>query len=218
MSLLTAHSDALSARLLVMVSSRKFAKESIMKSLLLLVKRRARLLVKESINNYTYMGAVISLPLFLFTLNTVKTMKKILVLNGPNLNMTGIRKKNVYGGETLKQINDELKLYGKANGAKVSFFQSNHEGDIIDVIHESKDEFDGVVINAGAYTHYSYAIRDAIEAVQEFTPFVEVHMSDIHKREDFRKISVITDVCVKQICGYGKDSYKMGIDLLMEIL
>ena len=134
-------------------------------------------------------------------------MKKILVLNGPNLNMTGIRKKNVYGGETLKQINDELKLYGKANGAKVSFFQSNHEGDIIDVIHESKDEFDGVVINAGAYTHYSYAIRDAIEAVQEFTPFVEVHMSDIHKREDFRKISVITDVCVKQICGYGKDSY-----------
>ena len=136
-------------------------------------------------------------------------MKKILVLNGPNLNMTGIRKKNVYGGETLKQINEELKLYGKANGAKVSFFQSNHE---------SKDEFDGVVINAGAYTHYSYAIRDAIEAVQEFTPFVEVHMSDIHKREDFRKISVITDVCVKQICGYGKDSYKMGIDLLMEIL
>ena len=123
-------------------------------------------------------------------------MKKILVLNGPNLNMTGIRKKNVYGGETLKQINDELKLYGKANGAKVSFFQSNHEGDIIDVIHES----------------------NAIEAVQEFTPFVEVHMSDIHKREDFRKISVITDVCVKQICGYGKDSYKMGIDLLMEIL
>lgn len=122
MSLLTAHSDALSARLLVMVSSRKFVKESIMKSLLLLVKRRARLLVKESINNYTYMGAVISLPLFLFTLNTVKTMKKILVLNGPNLNMTGIRKKNVYGGETLKQINDELKLYGKANGAKVSFF------------------------------------------------------------------------------------------------
>lgn len=117
----------------------------------------------------------------------------------------------------MKQINDELKLYGKANGAKVSFSVKSW-GDIIDVIHESKDEFDGVVINAGAYTHYSYAIRDAIEAVQEFTPFVEVHMSDIHKREDFRKISVITDVCVKQICGYGKDSYKMGIDLLMEIL
>lgn len=145
-------------------------------------------------------------------------MKKILILNGPNLNMTGIRKKDIYGSETLKQINDELKLYAKARGLKADFFQSNHEGDIIDAIHESKDVYDGVVINAGAYTHYSYAIRDAIEAVSGFTPFVEVHMSDINAREDFRKVSVITDVCVKQICGYGKDSYKMGIDLLEEIL
>jgi 3-dehydroquinate dehydratase-2 len=145
-------------------------------------------------------------------------MKKILVINGPNLNMTGIRKKDVYGGETLRQINDELKLYGKANGAKLSFYQSNHEGDLIDVIQQSREEFDGVIINAGAYTHYSYAIRDAIEAVGSFLPFVEVHMSDIHKREEFRHNSVITDVCVKQICGYGKDSYKMGIDLLLEIL
>ena len=96
------------------------------------------------------------------------------------------------------------------------FFQSNYEGAIIDRIQ--KLDYDAIIINAGAYTHYSYAIRDAIEAVSDFTPFVEVHMSDIHKREDFRKISVITDVCVKQICGYGKDSYKMGIDLLMEIL
>ncbi len=114
-------------------------------------------------------------------------MKKILVLNGPNLNMTGIRKRMFTAAKTLKQINDELKIYGRANGAKISFFQSNHEGDIIDIIHESKDEFDGVVINAGAYTHYSYAIRDAIEAVADFTPYVEVHMSDIHKREDFEK-------------------------------
>ncbi len=148
----------------------------------------------------------------------VLIMKKILVLNGPNLNMTGIRKKNIYGSETLKAINDELKIYGKARGAKISFFQSNHEGDIIDMIQQSREEYDGVVINAGAYSHYSYAIRDAIEAVNEFTPFVEVHMSDIHNREDFRKVSVITDVCKKQICGYGKDSYKMGIDLLLEIL
>ena len=145
-------------------------------------------------------------------------MKKILILNGPNLNMTGIRKTDVYGAETLKQINDELKIYAKARGFKADFFQSNHEGEIIDAIHESKDYYDGVVINAGAYTHYSYAIRDAIEAVSGFTPFVEVHMSDIHAREDFRKISVITDVCVKQICGFGKDSYKIGIDLLEEIL
>jgi len=145
-------------------------------------------------------------------------MKNILVINGPNLNMTGIRKKGVYGAETLKQINEELKCYGKANGAKLTFYQSNHEGDIIDAIHESMKGFDGAIINAGAYTHYSYAIRDAIEAVADYLPYVEVHMSDIHSREDFRKKSVITEVCVKQISGYGKDSYKMGIDLLMEIL
>lgn len=145
-------------------------------------------------------------------------MKKILVLNGPNLNMTGIRKKDVYGSETLKAINEELKIYGKARGVKISFFQSNHEGDIIDAIQQSRDEYDGVIINAGAYTHYSYAIRDAIEAVSGFLPFVEVHMSDIHSREDFRKKSVITEVCEKQICGFGKDGYKMGIDLLLEIL
>ena len=139
-------------------------------------------------------------------------------MNGPNLNMTGVRKKNVYGAETLDDINKELKSYGESKGAQMYFYQSNHEGALIDAIHESKDKFDGVVLNAGAYTQYSYAIRDAIEAVADYTPFVEVHMSDIHKRENFRKISVITDVCVKQICGYGKDSYKMGIDLLMEIL
>ena len=142
---------------------------------------------------------------------------KILVLNGPNLNMTGVRKKDVYGAETLDDINHELKEYGNQKGADIDFYQSNHEGDIIDVIHKSKDEYDAVVINAGAYTHYSYAIRDAIEAVSDFTPFVEVHMSDIHKREDFRKVSVITDVCQKQICGFGKDSYKMGIDFLLNL-
>ena len=143
---------------------------------------------------------------------------KILVMNGPNLNMTGIRKKNVYGAETLADINSELKAYGESKGCEMDFYQSNHEGALIDVIHESKDKYDGVVLNAGAYTHYSYAIRDAIEAVADYTPFVEVHMSDIHKREDFRKISVITDVCVKQISVFGKDSYYMGIDLLCEIL
>lgn len=141
---------------------------------------------------------------------------KILVLNGPNLNMTGIRKKDVYGNDTLDDINMELKQYGEQQNCSVSFYQSNHEGDIIDVIQKSKDEYDGVVINAGAYTHYSYAIRDAIEAVADFLPFVEVHMSDIHKREGFRNVSVITDVCIKQICGYGKDSYKMAIDLLLK--
>lgn len=145
-------------------------------------------------------------------------MKKILVLNGPNLNMTGIRKKDVYGAQTLDDINAELKQYGEEKGAQLSFYQSNHEGAIIDIIHKCRNEYDGVVINAGAYTHYSYAIRDAIEAVFDYTPFVEVHMSDIHSREAFRSVSVITDVCVKQISGFGKDSYKMGIDLLLEII
>jgi len=143
---------------------------------------------------------------------------KILVLNGPNLNMTGIRKKDVYGAETLEDINRELAAYGREKGAEVIFFQSNHEGAIIDRLHACRGEVDGVVLNAGAYTHYSYAIRDAIEAIADYVPVVEVHMSDIHSREDFRHISVITDVCVKQISGFGKDSYKMGIDLLLEIL
>ncbi len=141
---------------------------------------------------------------------------KILVLNGPNLNMTGTRKKDIYGVETLEEINKQLLEYGKKLGVELEFYQSNHEGKIIDVIHQSKDKYNGVVINAGAYTHYSYAIRDAIETVVDYIPYVEVHMSDIHKREDFRRVSVITDVCVKQICGYGKDSYKKGIDLLLE--
>lgn len=139
---------------------------------------------------------------------------KILVLNGPNLNMTGIRKKDVYGKETLKDINKELKIYGKMKGVKVCFYQSNYEGKIINIIHKSRKKYDGVVINAGAYTHYSIAIRDAIESVSDYIPYIEVHMSDIHKREDFRKVSVITEVCKAQICGLGKDSYKKGIDLL----
>ena len=142
-------------------------------------------------------------------------MKKILVLNGPNLNMTGIRKKNVYGGETLKQINDELKLYGKANGAKVSFFQSNHEGDIIDVIHESKDEFDGVVINAGAYTHYSYAIHDAIHDIR--IPCVEVHISNIYARDEFRSHSVLSPVCAGTIAGFGINGYFLALQALSEM-
>ncbi|MBR2134033.1 MAG: type II 3-dehydroquinate dehydratase [Eubacterium sp.] len=145
-------------------------------------------------------------------------MKRILVLNGPNLNMTGIRKTDVYGAQTLDDINRELKEYGESKGCEMFFYQSNHEGALIDIIHESRTKYDGVVINAGAYTHYSYAIRDAIESVCDYTPFVEVHMSDIHSREGFRHISVITDVCVKQISGFGKDSYKMGIDLLTEII
>ena len=140
-------------------------------------------------------------------------MKKILVLNGPNLNMTGIRKKDVYGSETLDDINAQLAEYAAEKGCELSFFQSNHEGAIIDKIQQSRNEADGVVINAGAYTHYSYAIRDAIEAVG--LPTVEVHLSDIHAREPFRAVSVIEPVCIAQICGMGKQGYIEAAKLLL---
>ena len=144
-------------------------------------------------------------------------MKKILVILGPNLNMVGIREKSIYGAENADTINEDILTFARDAGFDCDIYQSNHEGDLIDKIHSTLGNYDGVVLNAGALTHYSYALRDAIASVEQ-VPFVEVHMSDIHKREDFRKISVITDVCVKQISGFGKDSYKMGIDLLCEIL
>ena len=143
---------------------------------------------------------------------------KFLVMNGPNINMLGVREPDIYGKQDYKALCQLVRDTAAELGDEVELFQSNHEGALIDKIHASRTDYDGVVLNAGAYTHYSYAIRDAIEAVQDFTPYVEVHMSDIHQREDFRRISVLTPVCVKQICGFGKDSYKMGIDLLLEIL
>ena len=140
---------------------------------------------------------------------------KILILNGPNLNMTGIRKKNVYGAQTLDDINAELLKYANEKGFEADFYQSNHEGDIIDKIHESKDKYDGVVINAGALTHYSYALRDAIACVK--IPYVEVHMSNIHAREEFRHTSVIAPVCAGQIAGFGKNSYFLAINALKDL-
>ncbi len=140
---------------------------------------------------------------------------KILVIFGPNLNMVGIRKKEVYGTENADDINLRIIEYAKNKGVECEVFQSNHEGVLIDKIHSTLGAYDGVVINPGALTHYSYALRDAIECVEK-VPFVEVHMSDISKREDFRKISVTAEVCVKQIMGYGVDSYLMAIDYLCE--
>ena len=141
---------------------------------------------------------------------------KILVLNGPNLNMTGIRKKDVYGAETLDDINAQLKAYGESKNAEMSFYQSNHEGDLIDKIHAARENFDGAVINAGALTHYSYALRDAIACVK--IPFVEVHMSNIHAREEFRHTSVIAPVCAGQIAGFGKNSYFLAITALKDLM
>ncbi|MBQ1186981.1 MAG: type II 3-dehydroquinate dehydratase [Clostridia bacterium] len=144
-------------------------------------------------------------------------MKKILVINGPNLNMLGIRERNIYGSDTLDSINAEVKAYAETLGMDCDFFQSNCEGEIITKIHTVLTEYDGCIINAGAYTHYSYAIRDAIECVKA-KPFIEVHMSDIKAREEFRRVSVITEVCKDIIAGFGKDSYKLAVKAIGELI
>ena len=138
---------------------------------------------------------------------------KIKIINGPNLNLLGIREPNVYGSESLSDIENWLNSHIDINNYSVDWFQSNHEGLIIDEIHNSINEFNGIIINPGAYTHYSYAIRDAIISIN--IPTVEVHLSDINSREDFRAISVISDVCLKKISGKGKDGYLEAFQLLL---
>lgn len=144
-------------------------------------------------------------------------MKKILVMLGPNLNMVGTREKNIYGEENANTINQDIKSFAKNAGFECDIFQSNHEGDLIDKIHSTLGVYDGVVLNAGALTHYSYALRDAIASVTA-VPFIEVHMSNVHKREEFRHKSVISAVCAGVICGFGKDSYKLGIEALKGLI
>ncbi len=143
-------------------------------------------------------------------------MKKLLVLLGPNLNMVGIREKGVYGTETADSIEKEIKECAFELGFIAEVYQSNHEGDLVDKIHESRLCFDCAVINAGALTHYSYALRDAIASVS--IPYVEVHMSNIHAREKFRHTSVIAPVCAGQISGFGKWSYFLAIAALREMV
>ena len=141
-------------------------------------------------------------------------MKKILVLNGPNLNMLGKREPHIYGSRTLSDINADIEKYAASLGAECDFFQSNHEGALVDIIHTVDEKYDGCVLNAGAYTHYSIAIRDAISSVN--TPFIEVHISEPKNREEFRHISVITDVCKCVISGHGEQSYHMAIKELCD--
>lgn len=143
--------------------------------------------------------------------------KSILVINGPNLNLLGTRKPEVYGTMTLKDLENELDEYVLDKDCNLIHFQSNNEGAILDKLHETlnQKEIVGCVINAGAFTHYSYAIRDAIEAIT--IPCIEVHLSDISKREEFRKLSVITDVCTKQFKGMGIEGYKHSIDTLLAL-
>ncbi len=137
----------------------------------------------------------------------------ILIINGPNLNLLGVREPDVYGSETLIDIENWLNEQPEADSHSITWFQSNHEGELIDHLHEAMGKFESIIINPGAFTHYSYALRDAIAAVN--IPTVEVHLSDINNREDFRKVSVIKDVCLDQISGLGKIGYLKGIQRLV---
>ena len=141
---------------------------------------------------------------------------KILVIHGPNLNLLGEREPEVYGSTTLDKVNQLIEAKAKDFGVDLLFFQSNHEGAIIDFLHQHRNTAHGVLINPGALTHYSYALRDAISGVQ--LPAVEAHLSDIHKREEFRRRSVIKEVCITQISGKGVESYLQGLVFLVEHL
>lgn len=139
---------------------------------------------------------------------------KIKVINGPNLNLLGVRKPEIYGHETLKDLEEVLRKKGEALGVEMHFFQSNHEGDLIDSIQDCLESVDGVILNAGAYSHYSYGIRDAIEAISK--PVVEVHISNIFAREEsFRHESVLSSVCIGVITGFGFLGYELGLEALI---
>lgn len=138
---------------------------------------------------------------------------KLLVINGPNLNMLGKREPHIYGTQSLDDINNELKA--KFPGVSFSFFQSNHEGAIVDALQSTfGKDFDGIVINGGAFTHYSYAIHDALSMLS--IPAIEVHISNIHLREEFRRTSVTAPACAAQLSGFGSDGYALAVQMFIE--
>ena len=139
---------------------------------------------------------------------------KLLIINGPNLNMLGLREPDIYGKRTYADLVEYIQGVCRQTGIEAEVFQSNHEGDLIDRIHSARPEFDGIILNAGAFTHYSYALRDAIASVA--VPTVEVHMSNVDAREDFRRISVIGPVCIGSVSGFGSFSYHLALAALIE--
>ncbi|MGV3466239.1 MAG: type II 3-dehydroquinate dehydratase [Heyndrickxia sp.] len=144
-------------------------------------------------------------------------MKKILVLNGPNLNLLGKREPNIYGNNTLDDLIVQLKKIATSYGAVIESFQSNHEGDLIDQIHHAGEEnYTGIILNPGAFTHYSYAIRDAIASID--VPVIEVHISNVHARESFRRESVTAPVTVGQIVGFGFFGYELALKAMIEYI
>ncbi len=142
--------------------------------------------------------------------------KKILIIHGPNLNLLGEREPGIYGNDTMDAINDEISKEAQNLGLSCDFFQSNHEGKIIDKIHNARKTHSGIIINPGAYTHYSYAIRDAVAAIT--IPCIEVHLSNVYSRDEFRSKSVIAPVCKGQIAGFGKQSYILALKGIAEMV
>lgn len=141
---------------------------------------------------------------------------KILLINGPNLNMLGTREPEKYGSTTLNDIENNMKLLATKYNCSLDCFQSNHEGELIDKIQSTKELYNGIIINAGGYTHTSVALRDAIASVN--TPTVEVHMTNIHAREEFRHTSLLSAVCIAQVIGFKENSYKYALEGLIEYL
>ena len=141
---------------------------------------------------------------------------KIMVINGPNLNMLGVREPNIYGRETYHDLVAKIKAYAKDKGVKAAFRQSNHEGDLVDFVQSTHKTYDGIIINPGAYTHTSIALLDAVKSAG--TPTVEVHISDPDEREDFRHISYIRGACLTTVKGKGTDGYLEAMDIILEYL
>lgn len=142
--------------------------------------------------------------------------KNVILILGPNLNLTGIREKGIYGEETAESIKSQVISHGENLGILCEVFQSNWEGALIDKIHEAKKKYDGAIINPGALSYYSYALRDAISSAR--IPFVEAHMTNIYSREEFRRKSVISDVCIGQVTGFGKNSYFLALSAVKELI